>query len=691
MLIRVRSPNGSYRYELSMNDSINLLVEKILVDCPDADPSTLALSNQPSGGEKLVSELYGSFNDLGIRHADLLFASYKKKEVDPARELVNSHTKFTGPSDVTGSTSQRKSRNNNDWRNVKELEIDQILEKEDGKISRKRDVNFCRHGGNSMCDYCMPLEPFDPSYHSDRGIKHLSFQAFLRKLNTATNKPSTGSSNVPPLEELDYKVQVPCPSATHSPFPAGICSKCQPSAITLQMQSYRMVDHVEFSNSKLIENLLDFWRKTGCQRFGFMLGRYERYEQVPLGVKAVVEAIHEPPQQGELDGVQIDLPWEQESKMEDLASICGLHVVGMIYTDLTPDETSAESKMAGKVLYKRHAYSFFLSSLETIFAANQQASRPNPSRFSASGRFSSKFVTCVITGNQEGQIDVTAYQASDQAVAMVKADIIEASVEPGTVRLKEEDRSQQATSTSLRYIPDVFYRYKNKYGIDVKENAKPCFPVDYLLVSLTHGFPDVPAPLFCSPSPFMIENRPGLHDQSMEIVIRSMAPVIKKVSLLQVNQPQSSSFDIKGKGKEQDAEDLLELQGLLRDWHLIFYIDNFGIFDREDLIQLVNFSLCQDPLYLRQRAQELLQTNSWQTLQALSQESEPERSHQNNSSNQRIEESDQSLSSGLYNDVEMGGGSGNVLPPSSGIDCPHCTFVNLIGSTDCDVCGLPLT
>lgn len=44
-----------------------------------------------------------------------------------------------------------------------------------------------------------------------------------------------------------------------------------------------------------------------------------------------------------------------------------------------------------------------------------------------------------------------AFQASEQAVAMVRADMIEASVEPGIVRVKKEEKK--------RYIPDVFYTY----------------------------------------------------------------------------------------------------------------------------------------------------------------------------------------------------------------------------------------
>jgi len=699
MLVRIRSPNGTHRYDISPADDLGKLIGKILIDCPEAEPSTLALSNQPRGGEKLVSNVSGSCSQLGIKHGDLLFASYQSKgdpaftaAPDPAKNGITNRDQLT-----TSSSHDHRKSNSQGWKEVKELEIDQILEKEDGKIPRKRDAKFCRHGDKSMCDYCMPLEPYDPSFHTERGIKHLSFQSFLRKLNAATNKRETGASYIPPLEELDYKVIIPCPSASHAPFPAGICSKCQPSAITLQLQPYRMVDHVEFATPALIENMLVFWRKTGCQRFGYMLGRYERYEQVPLGIKAVVEAIHEPPQQGELDGIQIGLPWEDERRVEELASMSGLHVVGMIYTDLTPDDSSEEAKAAGKVIYKRHAQSFFLSSLETIFAAHQQANRQNPSRFSASGKFSSKFVTCTITGNREGGIDVSAYQASDQAVAMVKADMIEASVDPGIVRLKDDDQEIRA-----RYIPDVFYRYKNKYGIDIKENAKPCFPVDYLLVSLTHGFPDSPSPLFCTPTPFPIENRPGLHDQSMDLVTNKIRPVLQKFMDSFSSTPAANNG--KGKGREEDNSDdhLSELQVYLSDWHFLSFIDSIGIFDRSDICHLINFALCRDAERLHPTAQALFQTNSWQTFLAIVQESGPNAGPTNGVS-QSSTGGESRGSSGLLHGESEPTSSANhshdvsdLNPPHLSSDalllnCPHCTFSNPPGTVDCSVCGLPLS
>jgi len=56
------------------------------------------------------------------------------------------------------------------------------------------------------------------------------------------------------------------------------------------------VDYIQFDNPVLVERFLDYWRKTGNQRIGFLLGRYEYHKDVPLGIKAVVAAIYEPQQ-----------------------------------------------------------------------------------------------------------------------------------------------------------------------------------------------------------------------------------------------------------------------------------------------------------------------------------------------------------------------------------------------------------
>jgi len=669
MLVRVRSKDGIFRFQVESSDDATVLITKTLETAENPEPSSLTFSNQPRGGEFPADSLRGkTLGELGIAHGHLLYAAYQSltgadaSSAQPGSATAaapHSNAQYSAAAAPSrpGPSGGREARAPNAWDNVKEDAVDVFLEKQDGKILRPKDSKFCRHGDKAMCDYCMPLEPYNAAYHAEHKIKHLSFHAYLRQKDVNTNSAAKGSSYIPPLDPASYKVQTPCPSGSHPPWPAGICSKCQPSAITLLRQNYRMVDHVEFASASLIENLLGFWRKTGQQRFGFLLGRYEPYTVtneattmaaggagatgkkiagVPLGVKAVVEAIHEPPQEGEIDGLTLGTPWDDQARVEALAKKCidhaegfakglGCQFLGMIYTDLTPaDPTFEDKSLVGKVLPKRHKDSFFLSGNEVVFAAHVQLANLSPSRFSRTGQFNSRFVTCVLSGTapaaadpaddeagvvdqiEWGAIDVRAYQVSEQAMALVQADLIEASVKPNVMRLKQ-------SADKERYVPEVFYRYKNQYGIEVKESAKPTFPVEYLLVNVTHGFPNNPNPLFLS-SQFPIENRPGLHNQTPEGVLSLINSALQGAELHPLG-----SADAKGKGRADDGtlEARTRLVTTLSDWHLLAFLDTYSLLDRGDIDALAAVATSHDA---GAALDALLSRPNWQTLMTFARE-----------------------------------------------------------------------
>ncbi|KAL3235327.1 Nuclear protein localization protein 4 [Nakaseomyces bracarensis] len=570
MIIRFRSPVGMHRVSCEAGERFGDVLARLEAVLREAGVSAegMAVGREANGQDKVdCGSIVGQDVGTLYKHGDIVYVHYTE-----AKDTATSVDTASGGVNASGSGQSVQIKGS-----MQELDVDKTLEKVEGLIPRSR-TNLCKHGDKGMCEYCSPLPPWDAGYHNENNIKHISFHSYLKKLNEHTNKSSSGSSYIAPLSQPDFRIDRHCRNG-HEPWPKGICSKCQPSAITLQQQEFRMVDHVEFQNSELINQFIEFWRASGTQRFAYLYGKYEEYEATPLGIKASVHAIYEPPQHDEPDGLTMDMEQvtQEMAQVDQLASEMGLLRVGLIFSDLT-DAGNGD----GTVLCKRHKDSFFLSSLETIMAAKHQSRHPNVSKFSEQGIFSSKFVTCVVSGNLQSEIDISCYQVSIDAEALVAADMIGGSTHPSMAYINE--------TTNDRYVPEIFYMKKNEYGLTIKENAKPAFPVDYLIVSLTHGFPKEDAQdkkIFKSTTGFPWSNRQAMgYSQDYHELKRYL-------------------YSAATNGNFNDLHDKLA------NFHLLVYIHSLQILSAEEWALLVAGATTtdyQEPLY------KLSASPGWQTL-----------------------------------------------------------------------------
>ncbi|KAI5955941.1 NPL4 [Candida jiufengensis] len=490
LILRFRSKDGMHRINTTQTSTFQSIAQDLLPKLSTDKIDDIIISQDPNSTQTapLSSILTKTISDLNLKNGDLLYLTYTTNEPTHAKQLDSVPIKATTTISNHGPLT-----------NIKQLPVDDELDKLDGMIQRPTSP-MCRHGSKGMCEYCSPLSPWDENYRKENAIKHLSYHAYLNQQMAKFNKKELSSSYIAPLENPNFAIDLKC-NEGHKSYPKGICSKCQPSPITLQLQKFRMVDHLEYSSHSILNDFINVWRTSGYQRFGYLYGRYEKFDKVPMGIKAIVEAIIEPPQNDEIDGLTL-LKWDDESLVDSIAAKLGIYKVGIVFTDLT------DSGMKnGTVLCKRHKDSYFLTNLEILMSGKFQIANPNKTKYSNSGEFSSKFITCVISGGIQGEIEPRSYQVSSNAESLIKADLITGSTQPSQIYVNE--------SNDKRYVPDISFSKINEYGLEIKTNAKPTFPGEFLLVSLTDSFPIEPNPMFNS-QPYVIENREFLGDLNQD-------------------------------------------------------------------------------------------------------------------------------------------------------------------------------
>lgn len=616
MIIRVQSPDGAKRFNCNPADSTSTLFRMIQEEYKIDDIFSFSLFKDNASKYQISMHERKSLKDFNLNHGDLIYLkSNNKMETNSTTSRNNFSQTMVHSNPVEQSHIH-----------VELDEVDKILNKQDGLIEKKNS-NFCRHGDNAKCVHCTPIEPYDEGYMKEHNIKHMSFHSHIRKLKHGIDKGKFAS-----LENISCKIKPGCKG--HAPWPDGICTKCQPSAITLNPQTYRHVDNVTFENTAIVENFLNYWRTSGHQRVGFLYGYYDTFKDVPLGIRARVVAIYEPPQETTRDMVRLALEQMNLTDVDSIAHTLGYQRIGWIFTDLVPDD-----KQKGTVKHIRSADTFFLSAQECIMAGHFQNCHPNPCQLSTSGYFGSKFVTVCITGDKENQVHMEAYQVSNQCMALVNDKCLIPTKDAFELAYVRE-------STRDQYVPDVFYKQKDKYGNNVTQIARP-LPIEYLLV-------DVPV---STPKEQIYTFNPLTHLKPFPIENRLIEGHLQDFNSLAQYMSQFS--------KEQFLEAISDL-------HLLFYISTMDTLplkeSMEPILQAVKTKN-------RSLANQWAASDKWATVEQLMLAHGLQ---------------DFPSTSGTFNsDTNESSTSTNAVQNSQTWSCQYCTFENEGHKTSCDMCNLP--
>lgn len=614
ILIRVQSPDGQKRIEIQTKSTTKDLFEAVQKSMPAE--SGFGLFRERNFTSELTPSRSQSIKSINLKHGDMLYL----KQIAGTSKASTSTANATAsvpefPPHTSNSISMASTSNGG----CVEDNIDLILAKTDGRIQRGRDTKLCRHNLNGCCVHCSPIEPYDDAYLKEQKIKHLSFHSFIRKQTSGIDRGKYIA-----IDDISCKIKPGC--REHPPWPKGICSKCQPSAITLNRQIYRHVDNVMFENTTIVERFLNYWRSTGHQRMGFLYGTYEPHTDVPLGIRAKVAAIYEPPQESTRDSIKL-LENEAMQDVDAVAKALGLNKIGWIFTDLIPEDPAA-----GTVKHIRGIETHFLTAQECIMAGQFQNSHPNPCRHSSNGVFGSKFVTVCVTGDSTKQVHMEGYAVSAQCMALVRDDCLVPTKDAPELGYIRE-------STDKQYVPDVYYKEKDQYGNDVQRLARP-LPVEYLLVDVPASTPLQPQYFFtqCDKKrPFPVENR------YLDGHLQNFFALSSYLSLWR-------------------DDEFLEA---ISDFHLLIYLY------RMDMLPMkAHMSSLLEAVRTKNSdlANEFKKNNVWKELESLFAAS-----------------SDGAGGTASYpsQSAETPGAE------ASNWTCNHCTFINRGDLSSCEICGLP--
>jgi nuclear protein localization family protein 4 len=260
-----------------------------------------------------------------------------------------------------------------------------------------------------------------------------------------------------------------------------------------KLQPYRHVDNVQLNNVDELRRFIELWdanARSGVQRAAFLYGRYLPDPNYRHGVRAVVEALYEPPQtfDAATGVVRMTVDPRQDKAADAVAAAAGLTRIGWLFT--TPP------RPADAPLLPR----------ELLAMARLQNMYPR-----ADGLAGSRFVTVVVSKTAEGIVP-RGFQASDLLMALERDGVL---APPGVADVKFKVR-QRASPTDPPQ-PDVIYVDEKRGNLKLTEVEPTYFVVTMKALGAKAAPPGAPAdapnasiatgaPVF-KRSAFPVENR----------------------------------------------------------------------------------------------------------------------------------------------------------------------------------------
>ena len=313
-----------------------------------------------------------------------------------------------------------------------------------GPIDTKNESKFtCQHGEGGKCPNCVGKE-----FISD--AKHISFDQYINEQKQkckGTHEPTTVCINCMPPSQIIYKKKKNC----NNHPPEHICNECMPPNVILNRQVYRHVDYVSFMNKEEIELFLQPWIKEFFQkqRMAYLFGYYAKDPNYPDGVRAVVEALYEPPQIGDIESVEPN-PDKDIERIDRIAQGLTLECIGWIFTTLKEKSVALSSYDIRKAA--RYQQEYLIN---------------HPS-----GCKISRFITCVVKPNDVGDCEIEVYMVSDMCQALERDNIFDDT-------LKDKKTIQVRKPKKGEILPTIY--------MEGKPTNK--FDPDFFIVNIAHGIP----------------------------------------------------------------------------------------------------------------------------------------------------------------------------------------------------------